>query len=102
MSRKRMGECNKCGDCCRLLLEWEKLQNITRALFRMYDRNAEEVLRKVVNGRCLYLIELPYGETECELLNKPERPKFCKNFPKEPKNLVKLPRCGYYFKEKVK
>ena len=99
MSRKRVGECNRCGDCCRLLPEWRVLPDITRALFRMYDKNAEEVLRKVVHGRCFYLIELPDGKTRCELFNKPERPEFCKNFPMEPDNLKKLPRCSYQFLE---
>jgi len=94
---ERRGECNQCGDCCRLLPNWKDLPDITKALFRMQDTNAEIILSKVKNGKCSFLIEVSNEKTECALFHNSLRPNFCKNFPMEPENLARLPRCSYHF-----
>jgi len=96
---KRLGECNRCGQCCKILPRWKDLPDIVKALFRMYDPNAEIVLSKVTYGVCYFLRRESDKIYTCSLYGNPERPKFCFNFPNEPSQIEKIPQCGYQFKE---
>jgi len=84
LSRKE-NECERCGMCCLHVPNWYKLTDMERALIRSWDREAEEILKKVdINGcpnlsfiknkatckiyknRFNFCKALKYGSKECQ------------------------------------
>jgi len=97
---ERNGECNRCGFCCMMLPHWNDLNDIQRALYRIYDKNAENVFRKVIRSRCSFLKTNGNGTTNCLLFENKNRPKFCELFPNHPNQLKEIPNCSYEFVKK--
>lgn len=78
----RMGECNRCGDCCR--------PDLLQARIKAYEEAGMPY--KLVNKNCEKF------DPETGLCNNYEnRPEMCKIFPLHQTDIVALPRCGYYF-----
>ena len=86
---QRIGECNRCGTCCMSLPSWDKLTDEKRALIRMFDPLAEEVFAGVKGGKCPNLRFV--GKTSsCAIYSL--RPRFCREFPNHPSNVI--PECS--------
>lgn len=93
---ERSGECNKCGECCKRLPDWKDLDEITKAMFRQHDPNAEEIFRNVKHGVCdrLFICGL---ENVCIIYDEESRPQFCQNFPNHPDQIREIPKCSFKF-----
>jgi Fe-S-cluster containining protein len=70
-------ECKRCGICCMSLPNWEDLPNLDRAFIRLYDREAEELFKKVKEGKCPYLI---FEGIRAKCLIYDKRFKFCRAY----------------------
>jgi len=78
----RLGNCNKCGDCCRVELLPSRI--------KMYEKVG--LPYKLINQNC----DKFDPETGlCKDYNN--RPKSCRDFPTMPVDLLALPRCSYSF-----
>ena len=115
---KRIGKCDRCGDCCRVIefrgsLFKEKLK---RRLIRPFKSDLptfeetakflnnhknirviidDKFYRIIIKAPCKYLIEKKNGTTSCKIYKK--RPKICKKFPQTPKDTKFMLKCGYNF-----
>jgi Fe-S-cluster containining protein len=49
---RKVGECNRCGACCRMIPLWKSLNDAERALLRMNDPESENVLNKAMDSGC--------------------------------------------------
>jgi len=71
------------------LPHWDSLGDDKRALMRMFDPSAEEIFKGVRNGICPKLKFLGVT-TRCSIYLV--RPRFCREFPNHPSNLI--PECS--------
>ena len=115
---KRIGECNRCGDCCRdffigLLINPDENPKFTEDEMRWFnyhekteavmdtDSDGNPIKKIKIKLKCKNLIENPDGTTSCKIY--PNRPDwFCKQFPYNPMELKDLPRCGFKFIQRKK
>lgn len=86
----RVGECNRCGVCCMSLLHWDKLGDERRAFLRKFDPSAEVILRRVERGSCPNL-RFRGSRATCAIYVF--RPRFCREFPNHPENLIE--ECSF-------
>ena len=108
----KVGECNRCGACCRMLPLWKSMNDAERALLRitgnyvasagikdscLHDPNSENVFNKTMSSRCSNLKDNPDGTTSCMIYES--RPSFCKTFPASPQSTI--PECCIRFKKAV-
>ena len=79
---KRIGVCNRCGECC--------VVGTPPARIKAYE---EANIEYVVNWKqCIHL------NLETNLcMNYDDRPEHCKQFPIRPVDIVPLPMCSYSF-----
>lgn len=70
--------CRRCGFCCICLPSWDELPEQDKAIIRQHDRGAEELFKKVKDGRCPNLVINRKGEfiATCNIYKK--RHRFCK------------------------
>lgn len=112
---ERIGECNRCGDCCRDFVfiydipPGEEKEMEEERIWLSYRENVE--VKRDVNmegkpiqivctkEKCKHLKENSDGTTSCMIYH--DRPDWhCKQFPHHPDELKGfLPRCGYKFVE---
>ncbi len=69
--------CKRCGTCCMQLPNWNNLTDVERAMIRMWDKNAEELFKRVKDGRCPNL-KIVDGRATCLIYEK--RYNFCKAY----------------------
>ena len=111
---KRIGECNRCGDCCRDFvfiydikegeekdMEEERVWlNFRNNVSAFKDVNPQGKPIQIVQtfNKCKHLIENSDGTTTCAIY--PDRPDWhCKQYPHHPDELKGMGRCSYKFIE---
>lgn len=84
-------KCKRCGICCMQLPNWYDLSDIERAFIRLHDRGAEELFKRVVDGKCPNLVINQKGDflATCKIYDK--RFNFCKAFICKREELNDLP-----------
>lgn len=115
---KKIGKCNRCGDCCRMIVlnypiftfklqSWinrllgKKLPKFNELLefVKMYnnikiERNGKNYVI-CIKAKCKNLIEKKNDTTACKIYEN--RPEICKAFPNNPFILEYFPKCSYKF-----
>lgn len=98
----RVGECNKCGKCCRQIYsvdtytekEFKIMQFLYPPYRRFYIKDKDE------NGNFIFACKYIKDDGNCAVYNK--RPRLCKSYPipKFNRSLTLPEGCGYKFIKK--
>lgn len=99
---ERHGECNGCGDCCRVTITYTRVspQSETttgEGIWQEVDKSGERIFRK--------LLSTTFNGAICPELSKDNRcschgadkPTICQLWPVAPRDIEPFPRCGYSF-----
>lgn len=82
---RREGECNFCGDCCRVPFRYLHWKDLSRKVYKPARFLFEQPgCPAFVNGRCT---------------TYPQRPDVCRYFPMGPVDLQFFPHCTFRFVE---
>ena len=109
MSKKRIGSCNRCGNCCRDFiidinvsgttdfeftdyLRWINGHVDVRADIKSFKGRTAELR---INSPCKYLVENSDGTWGCAIQD--EKPEICKRYPEEEYTDEIGKKCGFRF-----
>jgi len=89
-----MGSCKRCGECCKFsntdLRLLSSLLGTGDVLYMLHP-----FLEGLKDGEKCPHSKLRGGKGFCKIYNK--RPKWCRDFPTSPYDIISIPNCGYYF-----
>lgn len=85
---KRIGECRRCGDCCRMDI-------LSPDIYAVRNEEVKRQYGKPLNPACAHLGQSRTGRAVCLIYE--DRSPGCREFPRVPMDVLKVPNCGYDF-----